>query len=80
LNATVQKWGNSLALRLPRVMTKDMHLEQGGVVDLSLSEGALIVRPRATRAYSLAQLLKGVTRGNRPAEVDWGPAAGREVW
>ena len=80
MNATVRKWGNSLALRLPRTMTKDMNLEQGGVVDLSISEGALVVRPRATRVYSLARLLKGVTRANRHAGIDWGKATGREVW
>lgn len=80
MNATVQKWGNSLALRIPRAMSKDVHLERGSVVDLSIARGALVVRPLAPESYSLARLLKGITRTNRHRELDWGPARGREAW
>ena len=80
MNTTVQKWGNSLALRIPRSVAKDIHLQQGSVVDMTLVAGKIVVKPRRQRHYGLAQLLRGVTKRNRHAEVDWGRRVGQEVW
>ena len=80
MNATVQKWGNSLALRIPRSVAKDVHLHQGSVVDITLAAGKIVVKPRQQRPYALAQLLKGVTKRNRHAELDWGKRVGHEAW
>ena len=80
MNSTVQKWGNSLALRIPRSLAKDIHLHQGSMVNVSVVEGKMVVNPKGRRKYSLSRLLKGVTKKNRHSEHDWGQAAGREVW
>ena len=79
MNATVQKWGNSLALRIPSSLAKDVHLHQGSVVEVAVVEGKMVVKPQAARKYSLAQLLKGVSRKNLHSERDWGGAVGRET-
>ena len=80
MNTTVQKWGNSLALRIPRSVAKDVHLRQGSVVDIALVAGKIVVKPRQQRHYALAQLLKGITKRNRHSALDWGKQVGQEVW
>ena len=80
MNTTVQKWGNSLALRIPRLVAKDSHLHQGSVVDIALIGGKIVVKPTRQRHYALAQLLRGVTKRNRHAELDWGGRVGQEAW
>ena len=80
MNTTVQKWGNSLALRIPRSVAKDSHLHQGSVVNIALIAGKIVVKPSRRPYYTLTQLLRGVTKRNRHAELDWGGRVGQEVW
>ena len=76
----IQKWGNSLALRIPKPFAEEARIEQGSSVDLTLVEGRLVAAPLVGEKWTLAQLLAGVTAKNLPAEVDFGPPVGREVW
>jgi len=80
MNTTVQKWGNSLALRIPKALAKDIHLQQGSMVDVTVIGGQMVVNPKGKRKYSLARLLKAVTKNARHAQYDWGGAVGRESW
>lgn len=80
MNATVQKWGNSLALRIPSSMAKDIQLRQGSEVEVAVEDGKLIVKPAKGRKASLARLLKDVTKNNLHSEQDWGAPVGREAW
>ena len=80
MNTMVQKWGNSLALRIPRSVARDIRLRQGSVVDIALIAGKIVVKPRRQQHYTLAQLLRGVTKRNRHAALDWGGRVGQEVW
>ena len=80
MDTTIQKWGNSLAVRIPRSVVKGIRLHQGVVVDVTLVGGKIIVKPKRQRQYTLTQLLRGVTRRNRHAEHDWGERAGQEAW
>ena len=76
----IQKWGNSLALRIPKAFAAEIHLEQGTPVEVSLVNGTLLVAPLQQSAVTLEELLKGVTPDNLHHEVDTGPAVGSEVW
>jgi len=80
MNATVQKWGNSLALRIPIAVAKDIQLRRGSAVELAVEEGRIVVTPVKKKKSSLSDLLKHVTDGNRPGERDWGAPIGKEVW
>lgn len=79
MNATIQKWGNSLALRIPKSIANEIELEQGDRVEIEVAGGALAVRPGRPR-YRLADLVRGITKKNRHDETDWGKAKGREIW
>jgi antitoxin MazE len=76
----VQKWGNSLGLRIPRTFAADARVAAGSVVDVSLERGGLMVRPARPRKYALGDLLKGVTKGNLHGEITTGTPVGRESW
>jgi antitoxin MazE len=75
----VSKWGNSLAVRLPRSVAAEVHVEDGDAVDVTVHEGAIIIRPRPKR-YSIDEVVEGITPKNRHGEVDWGKGVGKEVW
>jgi antitoxin MazE len=76
----VKKWGNSLAVRIPKPFANEVGLEQDTPVEVSLVDGKLVVRPVHEPALSLDQLLAQVTEANLHREVDTGPAVGNEVW
>ena len=80
MRTRVQKWGNSLALRIPKSFAAETRLEQEALVDVSLVDGKLVVAPVPAPAFTLELLLAGVTPENRPQEIETGPAAGQEAW
>jgi antitoxin MazE len=80
MRTRIQKWGNSLALRIPKSFAIESHLDQDSVVELSLVNGKLVIAPVLEPAVSLDSLLAGITEHNLHQEVDLGPAAGQEVW
>ena len=80
MRVQVQKWGNSLALRIPKPFAKDMGVREGTAVQLAVSEGRLVAAPVRPRKTRLKDLLARVTKANLHAAVDTGTPVGREVW
>ena len=78
VNARVQRWGNSLAIRIPRTYASDLGVREGSEVELTLDGRALIVTP--STVPTLDALLDGITDANRHEELDIGPPEGREAW
>jgi len=76
----VQRWGNSLALRIPKVFALDAQLENDSLVEISLVDGQIIVKPISAPTWSLEDLLAGIHKNNIHHEVDTGFAVGNEVW
>ena len=80
MHVQIQKWGNSLAIRIPKSFAKQIKVGQGSFVDLVTIDGKLIAKPLDETEYSLEQLLAGVTEQNLHTEVDTGSAVGKESW
>ena len=76
----VQKWGNSLAVRIPRSMAEDTHLGSGKAVEMAVCDGRIVIAPAHQRHFRLDELLRGITARNRHGEVGTGTAVGREAW
>ena len=76
----VQKWGNSLGLRIPKSFAQEASVEEGSAVDLSVSDGQLVIRPVRQERYELQKLLAAVTEENLHSEVSTGKPQGREAW
>ena len=80
MRVRVQKWGNSLALRIPKSFANETALDSGAEVDLTVEGGRLVITPVEQPAYSLEELLSRVTPANLHGEVDTGDSRGAEAW
>ena len=80
MRVRVQKWGNSLALRIPKAFALDAQIENNSEVDISLVDGQIIIKPVPRQEWTLEGLLAGITSENTHEEVDTGDAVGKEVW
>ncbi|MBI2263964.1 MAG: AbrB/MazE/SpoVT family DNA-binding domain-containing protein [Armatimonadetes bacterium] len=80
MKTRVQKWGNSLALRIPKFFAAEVGLQQDSPVDMSLVGGKLVVVPTVKPKLTLRQLLAQVTEDNLHNEVETGPPVGSEAW
>jgi antitoxin MazE len=79
MRTTVQKWGNSLAIRIPKNITKDTNVSEGSTIDILVENGNIILHP-STREYSLQELLNKITNENIHSEVTTGDQTGGEAW
>ena len=79
MRTKVQKWGNSLAVRIPKPFAEGAGLRPSSEVEMSLEKGEVRLSP-VRRRWKLRELLSGVTKRNIHREVDAGPAVGREAW
>jgi antitoxin MazE len=80
VRATVKKWGNSAAVRIPAGVMQALHLDLDEVVDVREEAGRIVIEPVRQKAYDLGELLEGITPKNRHKAVDFGPGAGKEIW
>ena len=81
MNTKVQKWGNSLAVRLPSELAKKLSVTDGTSVRLTERNGVVeLTRVKKPEAYSLKELLSRITPENMHAETDWGVPVGKEIW
>jgi len=78
--AKIQKWGNSLGVRIPKNVAQEARIQEGTSVELRVEEGRLIIAPQNKRKYTLAELVDKITPENMHGETDWGPPVGKEVW
>ncbi len=76
----VQKWGNSLALRIPKPFAIEIGLQRNSPVEVSLVDGRLVIIPVVEPTFTLEHLLAQVSKDNLHGEIETGPAVGREVW
>lgn len=79
MTVTVKKWGNSAAVRIPAAVMKVARLSLDQVVDVRAEGGRVVIQPARQHDYLLADLIAGITRTNRHAAVDTGPAVGAEA-
>jgi len=77
MQTVVQKWGNSLGIRIPAVFTREFNLKNGSSVEIIEEEGKLVIVPKK---QSLDELLSLVTKDNIHSSVDTGSSVGKEEW
>jgi antitoxin MazE len=79
-NTQLAKWGNSLAVRIPKAMAEDAQLRVGDPVTVTVAgEGSLVIK-RGRRRYRPSQLVSRISTKNRHDETNWGEPQGKEVW
>ncbi|HEV2852486.1 MAG TPA: AbrB/MazE/SpoVT family DNA-binding domain-containing protein [Thermoanaerobaculia bacterium] len=80
MKTRIQRCGDSLAVRIPKLFAAEVGLDQRSEVDVSVVEGTLVIKACPEPSLSLEELLAQVTDENLHEEVDTGPPVGREVW
>ena len=80
MQTKIKKWGNSLALRIPKSFALNANLRQNELVNLSIDKEKIIITPIGEKEYSLDELLECVTESNLHGEFDTGDPVGKEIW
>ncbi len=75
-----QKWGNSLAVRLPKAMAEECGIEADSPMEIVREDNLIIIRPVRNRGFTLDALLAGVTKDNSHSETPTGKPVGKELW
>jgi antitoxin MazE len=80
MRAQLTRWGNSVAIRVPKRILDQAQLSEGDLLDLAVSEPGSISVKRAHTKPSLEDMLAAITPENLHDETDWGPVVGKEIW
>ncbi len=82
MTTTIQKWGNSYAVRIPKEVVMKLHLKEGQAVTIEAeADGrSLSVTPTTSSEQSLNEMVSLITPENRHTETDWSTPVGREIW
>lgn len=78
--AQVVKWGNSLAVRIPKAVAASAQFKEGDRLVLEVESAGVVAIKAAKRSQTLKELLQRITPENRHAEESWGAAQGAELW
>ena len=79
-NSSVKKWGNSLAVRIPSSVIKDLGLSENSSVQIVSNGVIATIQPNKRKKISLDELVAAITPDNVHGEVNWGSPVGKEVW
>lgn len=80
-STTIQKWGNSYAVRIPASAVRKLKLRAGQAVRVEETQSnGLSITPVTNKEASLADLINRITLENRYGEIDWGVPVGKEAW
>jgi antitoxin MazE len=80
MQTQIRKWGNSLALRIPKSLAGQSGLKQGSEVEVTIEDGRLIVKPISSWQVELQELVDRIDPDSLHGEIDFGPPVGNEVW
>ena len=80
MKTKIQKWGNSLAIRIPKLFSQEANIAYGAPVTLEIDDGRIIITPSVTPEYELNDLLNKITKKNIHTAIDEGISVGKEAW
>ena len=82
MNTTIQKWGNSVAVRLPKEVLEKSTLHEGSRVLVQEEKGRIVITqvPKKQKKIHITELVRAINSTNIHKEVSWGKRQGNEVW
>ncbi len=78
MTVSLKKWGNSLALRMPKDIAKTLQVKDGSTLEMEVVDGALVLKP--IQENHLQTLVAQITDENLHQEIDTGKRVGNEAW
>ncbi len=80
MKMNVQKWGNSLAIRIPKIFAEETSMQSGTTVDLSVQDNTIVIKPISKNEITLQELVSRITDANQHHAIDTGAPIGKETW
>ncbi|MDD2935277.1 MAG: AbrB/MazE/SpoVT family DNA-binding domain-containing protein [Candidatus Pacebacteria bacterium] len=80
MKTRIKKWGNSLAIRLPKTSVDLLNLKENNEVSFDFDKDQIIIKPENKKEYSLSELISKINSKNIHKEIDWGKPVGKEIW
>ena len=80
MQTQIKKWGNSLALRIPKLLAEQLDIKTDTEVEIAVEDGQMVIKPLSEPALTLEELLAQITDENLHEEVETGTAVGGEAW
>jgi len=80
MKTKIQKWGNSLAIRIPKTFAIETKLKTGATVDISIKNNSLIIKPYESKEYTLKDLIYRINKRNVHKGIETGSPVGKEIW
>ena len=78
MDAVIRKWGNSLGIRIPSNIEKEISIVDGSHVDIDDIDGQIIIKPK--NKYDLKEMTKNIKKTNIHEEFDSSRPVGNEEW
>ncbi len=78
METKIQKWGNSLGVRIPGNIVKDLSLKNGSLVDIEEISNKIVIKPKENN--NLDEMIDSITESNVHSELDFGDTEGNEIW
>ena len=79
MTTKVQKWGNSLAIRIPKQVAKEFDLNKGSDIEIEIVDNAIKLTPKQSR-LTLKEMMSEITPENQHEPIEWGRPEGKEIW
>jgi len=76
----IQKWGNSLAIRIPKPLAVQVGFKNQTPVTIEVSDGSIVISPQSEATMQLSQMVDNINQQNIHREIDFGTKQGRESW
>lgn len=80
MKTRIQRWGNSLALRIPKSFASEVGIQKETFIELTVSDGKLVITPSVEPGFTLKGLLAKINKNNLHHEIDTGKTVGNETW
>lgn len=81
MQATIQKWGNSQGIRIPKAFLEALGMAENDLVELKrVDDNIVITKAKTEKEITLDDIFKDYNGENVVEEFDWGAPAGKEVW
>jgi antitoxin MazE len=78
METVVKKWGNSLGIRIPNLIARELSLKDGSFVDINDRGKEIIIKP--IKKSKLSDMLNKINEQNMHKEIDTGRPVGKEIW
>lgn len=80
MSTTVQKWGNSLGIRIPKIYANKLKIKRGDLVNIEVEDEKLVIKPEHGKKHGLKDLVSKINDDNVHNAIDFGTPAGKEIW